>query len=77
MDKNWLSAFDPFIFDMDGLLVNSEDVYLLGRKRALDCKRSILDAFQDPALYEKLDAEREAFIYDSLENGDLRKEGNP
>ncbi|WP_286209194.1 HAD family hydrolase [Dubosiella newyorkensis] len=92
MDKNWLSAFDTFIFDMDGLLVNSEDVYLLGWKRALmkfdlpfeertlvswngksalDCKRSILDMFQDPDLYEKLYAVREAFIYDSLENGDL------
>ncbi|WP_305152874.1 HAD family phosphatase [uncultured Dubosiella sp.] len=36
MEKNWREDYDTFIFDMDGLLVNSEDIYRIGWKKAFE-----------------------------------------
>lgn len=82
-----------FIFDMDGLLVNSEKIYYEGwidafkkenlpiddevlsswpGKSFADCRKYILDTFQDEDLYHRLYQLREDYIYSSLENGALQ-----
>lgn len=36
MERNEMDKYETFIFDMDGLLVNSEDIYLIGWKKAFE-----------------------------------------